>query len=187
MVEFHLFRSWSMQRKDDNKMKFTSKYIEYSMLTYSDTAARLDINNYFERELHQQNAYWTTLKIVDPIYRLSEKLGISTPKITSFYRCTHLNWIIGGASGSLHTKGQAVDITWPSAKETKLVFKTLANSELPFDAMYLEFNYRKQGGVAISHIHIQYNRAYNDLWVNDYEKALKMRKIGHIFTGRWVK
>lgn len=87
--------------------------------------------------------------IVKPIYD-----KFPTAEVTSGYRCEKLNDKVGGAKGSQHTKGQAVDLVLiiPD-KNLEESLKELYNfiaCTLPFDQMIIHHTY----------IHVSY-RAVN--------------------------
>jgi len=55
--------------------------------------------------------------------------------ITSFFRSEKVNELIGGASTSQHTKGEAIDIKLPG--RNKSLFEIIRN-QLPFDQLIFE-------------------------------------------------
>ena len=87
--------------------------------------------------------------IVKPIYD-----KFPTAEVTSGYRCDKLNEKVGGAKGSQHTKGQAVDlvliIPGKSLEESLKELYNFIASSLPFDQMIIHHTY----------IHVSY-RAMN--------------------------
>ena len=87
--------------------------------------------------------------IVKPIYD-----KFTTAEVTSGYRCDKLNEKVGGAKGSQHTKGQAVDLVLIiPGKNLEESLKELYNfiaCTLPFDQMIIHHTY----------IHVSY-RAVN--------------------------
>ena len=78
--------------------------------------------------------------IVKPIYE-----QFPTAEVTSGYRCDRLNEKIGGAKGSQHTKGQAVDLVLIiPGKNLEESLKELYNfiaCTLPFDQMIIHHTY----------------------------------------------
>ena len=82
-----------------------SKHISYKEATQSQTAVRKGINN--EPDAYQlQNMQVLAEKVFEP---LREHFGVPIA-INSFFRSQKLNKAIGGAAGSQHTQGRAIDI-----------------------------------------------------------------------------
>ena len=87
-----------------------------SELIYSDTAVKNNINNM--PDINSLD-YMLNL-IVYCLQPIREKLG-KAMTITSGYRCTEVNNLVGGVSTSQHTKGQAVDFTVSGYTPAQLV------------------------------------------------------------------
>lgn len=60
-------------------------------------------------------------------------------RVNSGYRCPELNRAIGGSRTSAHMDGRAADVV-PVDMDIPEAFAILADSELPFDQLILEFN-----------------------------------------------
>lgn len=131
------------------------KYFTLNELTRSATAARKGINN-SPSPLIKSNLEAIIEKVLDP---LREKWG-KPIIVTSGYRCPKLNTIIGGASGSQHTKGEAVDIrtATDTRDENMKLLKILLKSDIVYDQVISEYvdaqgrpdwihiSYKKNGG-----------------------------------------
>ena len=87
-----------------------------SELIYSDTAVKNNINNM--PDINSLD-YMLNL-IVYCLQPIREKLG-KAMTITSGYRCSEVNNLVGGVSTSQHTKGQAVDFTVSGYTPAQLV------------------------------------------------------------------
>ena len=87
-----------------------------SELIYSDTAVKNNINNM--PDINSLD-YMLNL-IVYCLQPIRDKLGLPMT-ITSGYRCTEVNNLVGGVSTSQHTKGQAVDFTVSGYTPAQLV------------------------------------------------------------------
>lgn len=73
--------------------------------------------------------------------------------VNSAFRSTSLNKAIGGVSNSQHLEGKAADITTGSNDGNKDLFNMIKNSDIPFDQLIDESNYRW--------IHVSYNKNNN--------------------------
>jgi len=109
------------------------KHFSMGEFTFSQTAARMGINNEPTQEA-QDNIMALTDRILDPLRK-----DIDMPiTITSGYRCTRLNHAIGGAKHSQHVKGQAADIV-AHGMSVKELAQRIIDMELPFDQVIYEF------------------------------------------------
>lgn len=131
------------------------KYFTLNELTRSATAARKGINN-SPSALIKSNLEAIIEKVLDP---LREKWG-KPIIVTSGYRCPKLNTIIGGAPGSQHMKGEAVDIrtATDTRDENMKLLKILLKSDIVYDQVISEYvdaqgrpdwihiSYKKNGG-----------------------------------------
>lgn len=131
------------------------KYFTLNELTRSATATRKGINN-SPSALIKSNLEAIIEKVLDP---LREKWG-KPIIVTSGYRCPKLNTIIGGASGSQHMKGEAVDIrtATDTRDENMKLLKILLKSDIVYDQVISEYvdaqgrpdwihiSYKKNGG-----------------------------------------
>ena len=66
-------------------------------------------------------------------------------RISSGYRCLELNRAVGSRDSSAHTKGLAVDIS-VTGMTTKELAEQIADMNLPFDQIILEYPDSKTGG-----------------------------------------
>ena len=111
-----------------------SKHISYKEATQSQTAARKGISN--DPDAYQlQNMQLLAEKVFEPI---REHFGVPIA-INSFFRSQKLNKAIGGASGSQHTQGRAIDIDDTlGGVSNKQMFEYIKN-HLDFDQLIWEF------------------------------------------------
>lgn len=61
--------------------------------------------------------------------------------VTSAYRCTTLNRVVGGAPNSAHRTGHAVDFVCPKFGTTFDVATTIKASKIEFDQLILEYGW----------------------------------------------
>jgi zinc D-Ala-D-Ala carboxypeptidase len=111
-----------------------SKHISYKEATQSQTATRKGISN--DPDAYQlQNMQLLAEKVFEPI---REHFGVPIA-INSFFRSQKLNKAIGGASGSQHTQGRAIDIDDTlGGVSNKQMFEYIKN-HLDFDQLIWEF------------------------------------------------
>lgn len=111
-----------------------SKHISYKEATQSQTATRKGISN--DPDAYQlQNMQLLAEKVFEPI---REHFGVPIA-INSFFRSQKLNKAIGGASGSQHTQGRAIDIDDTlGGVSNKQMFDYIKN-HLDFDQLIWEF------------------------------------------------
>lgn len=102
-------------------------------LCHSDTALRMGIPN-------QPDARQTRNleRLSDMLRQVSELLGAPL-QITSGFRCDALNAAVGGVPDSQHVMGLAADFKCPQAGSALQVARLVANSDLPFDQLILEY------------------------------------------------
>ena len=132
-------------------MKLTKNFT-LEEFTYSPTANAHKINNACGVE-HVANLKALCENVLQP---LRDHLGVPII-ITSGYRCSALNKLVGGAANSQHTKGQAVDFIVPS-KDLRAVFNYIVE-HLDFDQLLFEHN--KQGDIWIHLSYVKNRRYYN--------------------------
>jgi hypothetical protein len=115
---------------------FLSPHFTLDKFTYSETAIRLGKPIVVDREgpIFQALTAWCE-NIGEPLWN---KWGDAI-EITSGYRPEWLNSLIGGAKGSQHEKGEAVDskVRGVPVREVSL---WVANSGLPFDQLIHEYD-----------------------------------------------
>ena len=111
-----------------------SKHISYKEATQSQTATRKGIGN--DPDAYQlQNMQLLAEKVFEP---LREHFGVPIA-INSFFRSQKLNKAIGGAAGSQHTQGRAIDIDDTlGGVSNKQMFDYIKN-HLDFDQLIWEF------------------------------------------------
>ena len=117
-----------------------------SELIYSDTAVKNNINN-----MPDINSLDCMLDlIVYCLQPIRDKLGLPMT-ITSCYRNSEVNALVGGVSNSQHTKGQAVDFTVSGYTPAQLVAR-IQFSGIEFDQLINEYD---------SWVHISYVKGNN--------------------------
>ena len=108
-----------------------SKNLTLGEATKSHTAIKYGISNKPSGE-HLSNLIQIASKIFQPVRDHFQKPII----VSSGYRSQALNDIIGGASGSQHSKGEALDLD--GSVENFLIFEYIKNN-LEFDQLIWEF------------------------------------------------
>lgn len=117
-----------------------------SELIHSDTAVKNGISN-----TPDTNSLDNMLElIVNCLQPIRNKLG-KPMIITSGYRNSQVNKLVGGAATSQHTKGQAADFTVSGMSPTKVV-EFVKNSGVEYDQLINEHN---------QWTHISYNKGNN--------------------------
>lgn len=101
-------------------------------LTHSQQAVRARIDN-----TAVGIALFNLHKIAKLLEDVRELLG-NPIQISSGFRCTKLNTLIGGSKTSQHTLGLAVDFICPARGTPKEICQTLLDSGLKFDQMIQE-------------------------------------------------
>lgn len=117
-----------------------------SELIHSDTALKNGINNTPDTK-SLDNMLELIVNCLQPI---REKLG-KPMIITSGYRNSQVNKLVGGAATSQHTKGQAADFTVSGMTPAKVV-EFIKNSGVEYDQLINEYN---------QWTHISYNKGNN--------------------------
>jgi hypothetical protein len=110
-----------------------SRNFTLDQLTRSDTAARLSIDN-----RPGPDELGNLRRLADALEQVQALLG-SPLSITSGYRCAALNAAVGGAPGSRHGMGLAVDFTCAAFGAPLAVTRAIAQSTLPFDQLIHEY------------------------------------------------
>ncbi len=106
------------------------KYLTTDDITKSQTAIRKNIDNSLTAE-QQESARYLIEKVYDVV-----KDKFPEAFVSSFFRCDKLNLAIGGAKGSQHAKGEAVDID--SASHNKQIYEFIRD-HLDYDQLIAEF------------------------------------------------
>lgn len=107
----------------------------HDRLCHSDMALKCGITNVCPSKLQPNLASLSRL--------LGGVQALFTPhaiEITSGYRCAELNTKVGGVETSQHTLGLAADWVCPKAGTPWELAKAVAESNLQFDQLILEFN-----------------------------------------------
>ena len=125
-------------------------YFTLEELIKSSTARRKGISNLPTGE-QKENLIALVDNVLDPLRKLWGQPII----VTSGFRCTKLNRLVGGVAKSQHTKGQAADIRTVenTTMANKRLFDVAMRSGLPFDQLIDEYGY--------NWIHISYNAKGN--------------------------
>ena len=131
-----------------------SKHISYKEATQSQTAVRKGISN--EPDAYQlQNMQLLAEKIFEP---LREHFGVPIA-INSFFRSQKLNKAIGGAAGSQHTQGRAIDIDDTLGGVSNKQMFDWIRENLDYDQLIWEFgNNSNPDWVHISYVSESENR-----------------------------
>ena len=131
-----------------------SKHISYKEATQSQTAVRKGINN--EPDAYQlQNMQVLAEKVFEP---LREHFGVPIA-INSFFRSQKLNKAIGGATGSQHTQGRAIDIDDTLGGVSNKQMFDWIRENLDYDQLIWEFgNDNNPDWVHISYVSESENR-----------------------------
>jgi D-alanyl-D-alanine dipeptidase len=131
-----------------------SKHISYKEATASQTAVRKGIDN-TPNEYQLQNMKLVAEKIFEPL-REHFKRPIA---INSFFRSQKLNKAIGGATGSQHTQGRAIDIDDTLGGVTNKQMFNWIKDNLDFDQLIWEFgNDSNPDWVHVSYVSENENR-----------------------------
>lgn len=128
-------------------MNKISEHISYEEATNSSTALRLGIVN-------DPNAgQLMCMGLVANMCFEPLRLWYDKPiKINSFFRCDALNTAVGGAKGSQHIKGEAIDISGGSKEENRKIFDW-CKANLIFDQLINEYDF--------TWVHISYKMGMN--------------------------
>ena len=131
-----------------------SKHISYKEATQSQTAVRKGISN--EPDAYQlQNMQLLAEKIFEP---LREHFGVPIA-INSFFRSQKLNKAIGGATGSQHTQGRAIDVDDTLGGVSNRQMFDWIRENLDYDQLIWEFgNNQNPDWVHISYVSESENR-----------------------------
>ena len=135
-----------------------SKHVTIDEFCYSPTAIKKGIHNVMNAT-QVQKAIQLCENVFEPI---RNHLG-KPIKISSAYRCQQLNKLIGGASGSQHTKAEAFDLELTDRKLFDWIIKNVE-----FDQAIYEFG----NDAHANWFHISYRKG------NNRKQALRAIKIG---------
>lgn len=145
-----------------------SKNLTLGEATKSHTAIKYGISNKPSGE-HLSNLIQIASKIFQPVRDHFQKPII----VSSGYRSQALNDIIGGASGSQHSKGEALDLD--GSVENFLIFEYIKNN-LEFDQLIWEFGDDENP----DWVHVSYKSENNR-----GEVLQAVRQNGKVIYKRW--
>lgn len=110
-----------------------SKHFTLEELTFSDAAARHGIDNTPNEEI-VENLKRLCALILEPVRDIVHK----PVHVTSGYRCSVVNSLVGSKVTSQHTRGCAADIKVPGVAPDVLM-KAIIGAGLPYEQVILEF------------------------------------------------
>lgn len=110
-----------------------SKTVTYKEAVRSNTAVRFGIEN-IPNELQLKAMMDTAVHIVD---KVRAKFGEDAVDISSYFRSEKLNKKVGGAKGSQHLSGEAVDLDSKDNTLNLAIFNFIKDN-LVFDQLLLE-------------------------------------------------
>ena len=118
-----------------DKPEKISEHISYLEATNSNTANRKGITNKPTPEiLHTMRN--TADRCFEPL-----RAWYGKPiRVSSFYRCTLLNTVLGGSKTSQHPKGEAIDMTVGTQEGNKKLFDW-CKANLEYDQLINEYDY----------------------------------------------
>lgn len=145
-----------------------SKNLTLGEATKSATAIKHGINNKPSGE-HLSNLIQIASKIFQPVRDHFNKPII----VSSGYRSKALNDLIGGASGSQHSKGEALDLD--GSVENAYIFEFIKNN-LEFDQLIWEFGDEENP----DWVHVSYKSENNR-----GEVLRAVRQSGRVIYKRW--
>lgn len=124
-----------------------SEHITLHEATQSPTALRLNILNEPNEEALQRMRL-----VAEMCFEPLRKWYGKPITVNSFYRSPELNKAVGGAQGSQHVLGEAIDMSAGSKEENKKLFDW-CKANLIFDQLINEYDY--------SWVHISFKLAQN--------------------------
>lgn len=124
-----------------------SEHFALSEFTRSSTAARAGIDN-----TPPQQIVDNLVRVADLMEQVRSMLG-KPIRITSGYRCSALNKLVGSKPSSLHVQGLACDFVCPEYSSPVEICKTIQASQIEFDKCILEF-YNPHTGDGWVHIQL---------------------------------
>ena len=135
-------------------MSKISKHISYKEAIHSDTAKRMEIDNY-PSDYHLVNMQTLAENIFEP---LREWVG-GPIKINSFFRSEKLNKAIKGSKSSQHMEGRAIDIDDTYGYKTNAEMYNYIKDNLDFDQLIWEYGTEKNPDwVHVSYVSEDSNR-----------------------------
>ena len=116
-------------------MIYLSPHFTQDELTHSQTAARLGLDNDPRADV------LTALKRTAlGLEAVRMRLGGAPVIISSGYRSAVVNEAVGGSVASQHMRGEAADFTAPAFGNPRQIIDALADSDVPFDQLILEYS-----------------------------------------------
>jgi hypothetical protein len=125
-----------------------SKNFTLEEMIASPAGTRLGISNKPTKAIKEH-----LLKLAEKTLQPVRDLWGKPIQVNSGYRNPELNKAIGGSATSQHMTGMAADITVGSKAANKELFDLVIKSNVPFDQLIDEYDYRW--------IHISYNEVKN--------------------------
>jgi hypothetical protein len=136
-----------------------SKYLILEDCTKSQTAIRLGINNTPNNEQLQQ-----MMKVAALFDKVKDVIPYA--EVSSFFRSDRVNRAIGGAIGSQHAKGQAIDIDSSNNAHNRMIFEFIKDN-LEFDQLIFEFG----NDINPDWVHVSFSD-------NPRKQVLRAKKVG---------
>lgn len=116
------------------KVRYLTPHFTLEEMVFSQTAARLDIDNTPSPQvIHNLYRACQALEVV------RQEMGELPVIVSSGYRSAALNKAVGGAADSRHMQGLAVDFTVPRYGPTLRVARVIASCGLQFDQVIHEY------------------------------------------------
>ena len=115
-------------------MTYLSPHFTLDEMTHSQTAARLGLDNDPPIDLLQ-----ALKRTATGLEAVRMRLGAAPILISSGYRAPAVNKAVGGSATSQHMRGEAVDFTAPRFGTPRQIVDALADSDVPYDQLILEF------------------------------------------------
>lgn len=111
-----------------------SPHFTLDELTTSQTAERLGLDN-----TPDADALAALKRTCLGLEAVRVRLGGAPIIISSGYRSLEVNAAVGGSAASQHTRGEAADFISPGFGNPRAIVDALADSEVPYDQLILEF------------------------------------------------
>jgi zinc D-Ala-D-Ala carboxypeptidase len=122
-----------------------SPHFTLDELTHSQTAERDNLDN-----TPGPDALAALRRTAMGLEAVRIRLGGAPILISSGYRGPAVNAAVKGSKTSQHMKGEAADFTAPRFGTPRQIVDALAESDVPYDQLILEFAHRGRGWVHIS-------------------------------------
>lgn len=109
-----------------------SPHFTLAEATFSQTATRLGVDNTPDAEIIERMK-----EAAEGMEKVRDFLGVPI-HVNSWFRSDKLNAAVGGAKGSAHSLGWAVDFTAPQYGTPEAVCKAIVRSGISFDQIIFE-------------------------------------------------